>query len=76
MADEYPPQTRPSSTKDIVLIATTGYGQDEDRQRAIHSGFDHHLVKPVDFKVVEELFASLRSGPESCKVNILEAVTM
>jgi PAS domain S-box-containing protein len=46
-------------TKDIILIATTGYGQDEDRQRAIQSGFDHHLVKPVEFKVVEELLASV-----------------
>jgi CheY-like chemotaxis protein len=35
-------------SKDAVLIAVTGYGQDEDRRRAIAAGFDHHLVKPVD----------------------------
>ncbi|RPI42249.1 MAG: hybrid sensor histidine kinase/response regulator, partial [Betaproteobacteria bacterium] len=32
----------------MVLIALTGYGQDEDRQRALQAGFDVHLVKPVD----------------------------
>lgn len=31
-----------------VLIAVTGYGQELDRQHALASGFDHHLVKPVD----------------------------
>jgi CheY-like chemotaxis protein len=32
----------------IVLIALTGYGQPEDRQRALAAGFDHHLTKPAD----------------------------
>ena len=31
-----------------VMIALTGYGQPEDRDRASAAGFDHHLVKPVD----------------------------
>src|SRR5262249_16425586 len=31
-----------------LLIAITGWGQDEDRQRARQAGFDHHLTKPVD----------------------------
>jgi CheY-like chemotaxis protein len=39
---------RDARSKDAVLIAVTGYGQDEDRRRAIAAGFDHHLVKPVD----------------------------
>jgi CheY-like chemotaxis protein len=30
------------------LIAVTGYGQEQDRNNAIESGFDHHFVKPVD----------------------------
>ncbi len=34
--------------KAIILIALTGLGQDEDRRRSRHAGFDHHLVKPVD----------------------------
>jgi signal transduction histidine kinase/ActR/RegA family two-component response regulator len=42
---------------EAVIIAVTGYGQPEDRQRAIEAGFDHHMVKPIDF---EELQALLR----------------
>ena len=34
--------------KDVQLIAVTGWGQDEDRRRALEAGFDHHLIKPVD----------------------------
>jgi signal transduction histidine kinase/CheY-like chemotaxis protein len=41
------------------LIAITGYGENEDRQRALDSGFDFHLVKPVE---PEELFAYFKSG--------------
>jgi CheY-like chemotaxis protein len=31
----------------IRLVAVTGYGQESDRQKSHHAGFDHHLVKPV-----------------------------
>jgi PAS domain S-box-containing protein len=34
--------------KNVVLIAVTGWGQDDDRRRSHEAGFDHHLVKPVD----------------------------
>ncbi len=44
-----------------VLAAMTGWGQDEDRRRSREAGFDHHLVKPVDPAVLEELLASIRS---------------
>ena len=43
----------------MVLIALTGWGQDEDRQRSTEAGFDFHLVKPVDFAALEQLLASL-----------------
>jgi signal transduction histidine kinase/CheY-like chemotaxis protein len=43
----------------MVLIALTGWGQDEDRQRSTAAGFDFHLVKPVDFAALEQLLASL-----------------
>jgi signal transduction histidine kinase/CheY-like chemotaxis protein len=33
---------------ELRLIALTGYGQDEDRRRALEAGFDAHLVKPVE----------------------------
>jgi len=35
--------------KDARIIAITGYGQEEDRKRSLAAGFDHHLIKPVDF---------------------------
>lgn len=34
------------------LIALTGHGEPEDRRRALAAGFDQHLVKPVDTKVL------------------------
>ena len=39
----------------MVLIALTGWGQEEDRRRTKDAGFDHHLVKPVSPEKVEEL---------------------
>jgi signal transduction histidine kinase/CheY-like chemotaxis protein len=43
----------------IVLIAVTGWGQPEDRQRALDAGFDHHLTKPVNYAVVTELLGGI-----------------
>jgi len=42
-----------------LLIALTGYGQPEDRQRAVEAGFDSLLVKPVDPVALAELLATL-----------------
>ena len=42
-----------------VLVAQTGWGQEEDRRRSEAAGFDHHLVKPVDFDALEQLLAQL-----------------
>jgi CheY-like chemotaxis protein len=46
--------------KNIVLVAMTGYGQESDRQRSQEAGFDHHLVKPADFRKVKEILASVK----------------
>ncbi|SFE88892.1 hybrid sensor histidine kinase/response regulator [Spirosoma endophyticum] len=43
----------------IVVIALTGYGQEEDQQRTQAAGFDGHLVKPVDLTVLLNLMAKL-----------------
>jgi CheY-like chemotaxis protein len=40
------------------LIAVTGYGQADDRHRAIEAGFDAHVVKPVSLGVLRSLLAS------------------
>ena len=39
----------------MLLVALTGYGQPEDRRRALDAGFDAHLVKPVDPERVAEV---------------------
>ncbi|HEY6824665.1 MAG TPA: PAS domain S-box protein [Steroidobacteraceae bacterium] len=47
-----------------VLVAVTGWGQEQDRQRAVAAGFDQHLVKPISAETVETLLHSLaRPGP-------------
>ena len=45
-----------------VLVALTGWGADEDRRRSEEAGFDHHLVKPVEFETVQSLLRSLVAG--------------
>lgn len=45
---------------DIALVALTGYGQEEDRQKAADAGFDEHLVKPVSIVDVERTLAKLK----------------
>jgi len=51
--------------KDLVLVAVTGWGQQEDRRRSTDAGFSAHVVKPVDpgvlMKLLESLYSS-RSG--------------
>jgi CheY-like chemotaxis protein len=46
--------------RDIVLVAQTGWGQDDDRRRSQEAGFDHHLVKPVSPSAIEEIVQSRR----------------
>jgi two-component system, sensor histidine kinase len=43
--------------EEISLIAMTGYGQPEDRRRALQAGFDRYLVKPVDPAVLSQLLS-------------------
>jgi signal transduction histidine kinase/CheY-like chemotaxis protein len=50
--------------KDVVVVAVTGWGQDEDRERSRKAGFDTHFVKPVDPDALKRLIATARSrGP-------------
>jgi signal transduction histidine kinase/CheY-like chemotaxis protein len=41
----------------VKLLALTGYGRADDRTRALEAGFDHHLVKPVDPELLQQLLA-------------------
>ena len=43
----------------VVLVAVTGWGQEEDRRRAFEAGFDHHLTKPIEAEKLERLLHSV-----------------
>ena len=45
--------------RNAVLVAVTGWGQEQDRQRAVVAGFDQHLVKPISAETVESLLQTL-----------------
>ncbi|MDB5912814.1 MAG: putative histidine kinase, hybrid, partial [Ramlibacter sp.] len=47
------------------LIALTGWGAESDRKRAMDAGFDHHLTKPVDLGVLEDLLRKVHQGQGS-----------
>jgi signal transduction histidine kinase len=48
----------------MIIIAQTGWGHDEDRQRTHDAGFDHHMVKPVDPQALMKLLAGLSVAKE------------
>jgi CheY-like chemotaxis protein len=48
-----------ATCKAACLVAITGWGRDEDNDRAMQAGFDHHLTKPVDPAVLESLIAKM-----------------
>jgi signal transduction histidine kinase/ActR/RegA family two-component response regulator len=54
-----------TSCAGAIIIAVTGYGQPEDRQRALDAGFDHHLVKPVHFDDLRMLLQREASAPDT-----------
>jgi CheY-like chemotaxis protein len=56
------PHPRERWGKSIMVVAMTGWGQDEDKRRASEAGFDRHFTKPVDPADIEQLIAGLRSG--------------
>jgi two-component system CheB/CheR fusion protein len=43
------------ATRDVLLVAVTGYGQVDDVERARAAGFDHHFTKPVDYAVLRQV---------------------
>lgn len=47
-----------SQLRNLKLVALTGYGREEDRQRSKEAGFDHHLTKPLSVDALSELFSS------------------
>ena len=51
--------------KGMVLIALTGWGQEEDRQRSREAGFNEHMVKPVDHVALMKLLAESRPATKT-----------
>ena len=51
----------------LVLVAVTGYGQDEDHRLSAEAGFERHLVKPVALAALAELLASLETSSGSVR---------
>jgi CheY-like chemotaxis protein len=47
----------------VLLVALTGYGQQEDRRKALESGFDHFVVKPVEAQTLDGLLGVSGRGP-------------
>jgi signal transduction histidine kinase/ActR/RegA family two-component response regulator len=45
---------------DALVVALSGYGRDEDRQRGREAGIDHHLVKPVELSELDRVLAEAR----------------
>jgi CheY-like chemotaxis protein len=43
---------------DTIIIALSGYGQEEDRRRSREAGMNHHLTKPVDVRTITQLINS------------------
>jgi CheY-like chemotaxis protein len=48
----------------MIIVAQTGWGHDEDRQRTHDAGFDYHMVKPVDPRALMKLLAGLSLAKE------------
>jgi CheY-like chemotaxis protein len=61
---------------ELLLVAMTGYGTDQDRRRSAEAGFDSHLVKPVPPQRLEEILAGMagtKSPAPNAKSNNLAA---
>jgi DNA-binding response OmpR family regulator len=48
--------------ENVVLIALTGWGQEDDVRRSHEAGFDHHMVKPVNPNALMKLLADLHAA--------------
>jgi PAS domain S-box-containing protein len=48
--------------KNLVLVALTGWGQEEHRRRSAESGFDHHLTKPVELDVLQRILTEVENN--------------
>lgn len=52
-------RVRESIGRDVVLVAVSGFGQPEDKRRAMDAGFDEHITKPAEVSDIEDLLSRL-----------------
>jgi CheY-like chemotaxis protein len=55
---------REKGDRHTVLVAVTGWGQEDDKRRAREAGFDHHLTKPIDIDALEKIIGDLPVTPD------------
>jgi DNA-binding response OmpR family regulator len=55
---------RQEGFNDTIIIAVSGYGQEDDRERSREAGMDHYLTKPVDIRTITDLIDQ-SDGPRS-----------
>jgi CheY-like chemotaxis protein len=60
--------------KDIVMIALTGWGQEDDRRKSEEAGFNGHLVKPVDYDRLLELLRSF-TGDDTQRKSLISTTS-
>ena len=51
--------------RDMILIAMTGFGREQDRKRSASAGFNEHLTKPADLKALQALISSFKISEEN-----------
>lgn len=56
----------------VVLIALSGYGREEDKERSLHAGFDHHHVKPIDVTWLFSLLGQVATARAEARPRTLQ----
>ncbi len=58
---------RKPGSQNVLMIALTGWGQNDARQRTIEAGFDHHMIKPVNFEELKRLVHGRMAKPPTLR---------
>jgi DNA-binding response OmpR family regulator len=57
---------RSAAMESALMIAVSGYGRQEDREKALAAGFDHYFVKPLDTAALDALMAAQLGAQAAC----------
>jgi len=53
--------------KELVLVAVLGYALESERQRLLECGFDHHLIKPINFQTLQSILSEVAAARDQQK---------